>query len=154
MLNRCRKYWEVDKTFCDTKKLKRMQIQLCKSSFTNEIFSSKSNPSNTRDITLHLIYGITLYIFRWQKLFQQETIFIEVQVARSLVFCFVFCKSFFVLFFLSILLCPSIYRFWLPIGYLQTLHICIFRESKNKMMYIIHCISCSIKGNNSPLHSR
>jgi hypothetical protein len=99
MLNRCRKYWEVDKTFCDTKKLKRMQIQLCKSSFTNEIFSSKSNPSNTRDITLHLIYGITLYIFRWQKLFQQETIFIEVQVARSLVFCFVFCKSFFVLFF-------------------------------------------------------
>ena len=47
-----------------------------------------------------------------------------VRVALSLVFCVVFCRSLFVLFRLAIhdcVVCPSIYGFWLPIWYLQTL---------------------------------
>ena len=47
-----------------------------------------------------------------------------VRVALSLFFCVVFCRSLFVLFRLVIHdcdVCPSIYGFWLPIWYLQTL---------------------------------
>ena len=49
--------------------------------------------------------------------------FKEVRVARSLVFCLMFCISLFVhLFFLlgHCVVCPSIYGFWLRLWYLQT----------------------------------
>jgi len=49
-------------------------------------------------------------------------VFRRVRVARSFVFCLVFCRSLFVLFFEHCVVCPSsIYGFWLSICYLQTL---------------------------------
>jgi hypothetical protein len=52
------------------------------------------------------------------------TVFSEVRVAQSLVFCVVLCRSFLSfcpLSFCYCVFCPSIYRFWLPLWYLQTL---------------------------------
>jgi len=43
-----------------------------------------------------------------------------VNVARSLVFCVMFCRSLFYLFGHCIVCSSSIYGFWLPIWYLQT----------------------------------
>ena len=54
---------------------------------------------------------------------------IHIHVARRFVFCVMFCRSVFVLFspfllvivgVLFIIVCPSIYGFWLPLLYLQT----------------------------------
>ena len=47
--------------------------------------------------------------------------FTGVRVAEPLLFCVMFCTSLFVLFlFGHCIVCPSIYGFWLPIWYLQT----------------------------------
>ena len=55
-------------------------------------------------------------------------VFSGVRVARSLVFCVMLCRSFFVVVLLSFFLlaivfvvCLSIYGFWLPLWYFQTL---------------------------------
>ena len=51
-------------------------------------------------------------------------VFSVVSVAQSLVFCVVFSLSVFVFLFFSFdqcVVCPSIYRVWLPLRYLQTL---------------------------------
>jgi len=53
-----------------------------------------------------------------------------IHVARSLVFCVLFCRSLFVLLSFYIghfIVCPSIYGFWLPLWYLQTFLIRINR---------------------------
>ena len=56
--------------------------------------------------------------------------FSRIRVARSLVFCVVFCRSLFILFWGQCVVRPSSYSFWLPFGifkllfsiwYLQTL---------------------------------
>ena len=48
-------------------------------------------------------------------------VFSGVRIARSLVFCVVFCRSLFVLFFFLSLyfVCTLIYDFWLPLWYLR-----------------------------------
>ena len=50
-------------------------------------------------------------------------VFSGIHVPPSLIFCEVFCRSLFVLFTVSFsVVCPSsIYKFWLPLWYLQTL---------------------------------
>ena len=69
----------------------------------------------------------------WVPLMEQELptlpehlnslrVFSGVCVTQSLVLCVMFCRLLFVLFLLAIVLTPcSIYRFWLPLWYLQTL---------------------------------
>jgi hypothetical protein len=47
--------------------------------------------------------------------------FSRIRVARSLVFCVVFCRSLFILFWGQCVVRPSSYSFWLPLWYLQTL---------------------------------
>ena len=74
-------------------------------------------------------------------------VFSGVCVAQSLVFCVVFCRSLFVLFLLTIVfsvlqftdsdyplvsfghwvVCPLIYRFWLPLWYLLTIVLSVLR---------------------------
>ena len=54
-----------------------------------------------------------------------KLVFIGVRVTQSLFFCVMLWISFvchFGLFFGHCAVCPSIYRFWLPLWYLQTLH--------------------------------
>ena len=49
-------------------------------------------------------------------------VFSGFRVTRSLDFCVVFCRSLFILFsFGHCVVCPLIYRLWLPLWYLQTL---------------------------------
>jgi hypothetical protein len=54
-----------------------------------------------------------------------------VRVARSLVFCVVFCRSFFALclFFFRHIALSVIYGFWLPLWYLQTLYMMNGRQT-------------------------
>ena len=48
-------------------------------------------------------------------------VFSRVRVARSLIFCVMFCRSLFVIFLFShCIICTLIYGLWLPLWYLQT----------------------------------
>jgi hypothetical protein len=71
-----------------------------------------------------------IYIFivtRWVPLVEQELAILSeylnscYRIAQSFVFCILFCRSLFVLLSCSFghcIVCPFIYRFWLPIWYL------------------------------------
>jgi hypothetical protein len=91
-----------------------------------------------------------LTVTRWVSLVEQEVltlprhlsslhVFSEVRVARSLVFCVVFCKSLFVLFSFDhcIVFRSSIYSFFLSLWYLQTF-LLVYCQIYNIFVYSSH----------------
>jgi len=85
-----------------------------------------------------LITRFLTTVTQWVPLVEQELLLFQRtsdHVAKSLVFCIVFCRSLFSLYYFSCGHCivyPSlIYSFWLPLWYLQTLpaHINLFTEN-------------------------
>ena len=72
-------------------------------------------------------------------------VFSWVRVSRSLVFCVVFCRSFFVLlsFFLShFAVCLSAYGFWFPFWSLQSLRISKVYNFKSKLNIFENDLGC------------
>ena len=79
----------------------------------DSLYFGKPNKCKTR---INLIYVLCL-----------PSVFSGVRVARSLIFCVVFCRSFFFSFYPfslghCVVCSSSIYGFWLSLWYLQTIH--------------------------------
>ena len=69
------------------------------------------------------------------------SIFSGVRVTRSLVLCVCFvdrCLSFYTFSFGHCVVCPSIYRFWLPLWYLQTLLITSYFSQHSVLLAKMH----------------
>ena len=86
---------------------------------------------------------------QWLLIFPEHMsshpVFSWVRVARSLVFCVVFCRSFFVLlsFFLShFAVCLSAYGFWFPFWPLQPLRISKVYNFKSKLNIFENDLGC------------